>query len=109
MNPFTGVPRLCLLALCAIWLPYVAKAQGGLTDNRRMAADTAARTPQPLSLILLSAQPAPARTLLSPAGATTHYGFFCRQELKWDKALPVPVRFRVGSHEACDRLEGKIR
>lgn len=45
-----------------------------------------------------------------PAGAATaHYGFFCRQELKWDKKLPTQLRFRLGSHEACDRLEGKRR
>ncbi len=44
---------------------------------------------------------------LPPDLATKQFGFFCRQELKWDKKLPVPVRFRLGSQESCDRLEGK--
>ena len=33
--------------------------------------------------------------------------FFCRQELKLEKATGLPVRFRVGSLEQCKRLEGK--
>jgi hypothetical protein len=34
-------------------------------------------------------------------------GFFCRNELKMDKVLAVPVRFRLGSKEYVDRMEGK--
>lgn len=39
--------------------------------------------------------------------ATGHYGFFCRQELKADKKLPVPVRLRLGSMQMTDWLESK--
>lgn len=35
--------------------------------------------------------------------------FFCRQEYKLEKVLKVPIRFRVGSLEHCNRLEGKSR
>lgn len=35
-----------------------------------------------------------------------HLGFFCRQELKMQRAK-VPVTFRVGSMEQCNRLEQK--
>ena len=50
-----------------------------------------------------------ALVLLPKGAATAHYGFFCRQELKWDKALPFGLRFRAGSSADCDRLEGKRR
>ena len=39
--------------------------------------------------------------------ATSNYGFFCRQELKLDKKTVMPIRFRLGSMEECNRLEGK--
>lgn len=39
--------------------------------------------------------------------ATGHYGFFCRQELKADKKLLVPVRVRLGSMQMTDWLENK--
>lgn len=45
--------------------------------------------------------------LLAPDAATKDYGFFCRQELKGDKALPMPVRFRLGSMQQTDYLEQK--
>ncbi len=50
------------------------------------------------------AAPAP---LLEPNAATKCYGFFCRQELKGDKVLPVPVRMRLGSMQQNDWLEQK--
>ncbi|MGN6213372.1 hypothetical protein [Parafilimonas sp.] len=33
--------------------------------------------------------------------------FFCNKELQVQKAVGFPVKFRIGSVEYCDRLEGK--
>jgi hypothetical protein len=38
---------------------------------------------------------------------TCDYGFFCRQELKIEKATNFPIRFRLGSLEQCNYYEGK--
>ncbi len=55
---------------------------------------------------------APNLTLSAPVPAnfqTCNYGFFCRQELKFEKQTALPLRFRLGSVEQCDRLEGKTK
>ena len=44
---------------------------------------------------------------LSPAFYSMQLGFFCKQEIKFDKLTKIPFRFRLGSVEECDRLEGK--
>ena len=33
--------------------------------------------------------------------------FFCNKELQLQKAVGMPIKFRVGSVEYCDKLEGK--
>ena len=39
---------------------------------------------------------------------TQQFGFFCRQELKMQQAH-IPVMFRLGSVDECNRLEQKPR
>ena len=36
-----------------------------------------------------------------------HLGFFCKQEIKFQKFVKVPFKFRLGGVEDCDKLEGK--
>jgi hypothetical protein len=45
--------------------------------------------------------------LLAPNFYTSHLGFFCKQELKLNKAIKVPFKFRLGTVQQCDWLEGK--
>ncbi|MGV3764936.1 MAG: hypothetical protein ACO1NW_02370 [Chitinophagaceae bacterium] len=40
---------------------------------------------------------------------TRHWGFFCAQEWKMEKAIRFPVKMRLGSVEYVDRMEGKRR
>ncbi|UEG50651.1 hypothetical protein LK994_04090 [Ferruginibacter lapsinanis] len=52
-------------------------------------------------------------TLSVPVLAGNFYanqlGFFCKQEIKLEKITKIPFKFRLGSVESCDRLEGKFK
>ena len=38
---------------------------------------------------------------------TRHFGIMCQQELRFEKTTHIPLRFRLGSLEECNYLEGK--
>jgi hypothetical protein len=51
----------------------------------------------------------PFSATVSPALYVERFGFFCRQEWKLEKASGVAFRFRLGSLDYVNRLEGKYR
>lgn len=49
----------------------------------------------------------PVKSMIAPNHYANNLSFFCRQELKLEKATAVKFRFRLGSVEQTDFLEGK--
>ncbi len=48
-------------------------------------------------------------SIVSPDLYTRQFGFFCRKELQVEKLTNVKVRFRLGSIQQSDFLEGKTK
>lgn len=38
---------------------------------------------------------------------SSNLGFFCKKEIQLEKTTKLPFKFRLGSVQQCDRLEGK--
>ncbi len=47
--------------------------------------------------------------VISPAYYTERLGYFCKQEIRFEKTTGIPLRFRLGTVVDCDLLEGKYR
>lgn len=44
---------------------------------------------------------------VSPGFYAANLGFFCKQEIKFEKVMKIPFKFRLGSVQQCDWMEGK--
>lgn len=47
--------------------------------------------------------------MLSANYYTTNLGFFCKKELLVEKTVKFPIKFRLGSLQYCDAMEGKTK
>jgi hypothetical protein len=50
----------------------------------------------------------PSSFYITPDYAKEHFGFFCKKELLVEKYTKIPLRFRLGSVEQCNYLEGYL-
>mgnify|MGYP003538959807 FL=1 len=47
------------------------------------------------------------KEVVAPGFYVNNLGFFCKQEIKFQKTTNVPLKFRLGTLQYCDWMEGK--
>ena len=116
---FIVVPFLCLIAIISTAQKPVFKKHGILPEKSEWRdrvlpiqavqyTDFQSNT-SPYQNALLS-NPGlinPVQMLLPADFYVQNFGFFCKNEWKFEKTVHIPLRFRLGSLEYCNYLEGK--
>lgn len=87
---------IAVVLIVAEQLPAQSKANILLVDATKNKLP-AAITPQKINF------------LITPNYAAANFGFMCKKEWSIEKRTAIPFRFRVGSLENCNWLEGKQR
>jgi hypothetical protein len=98
-----------ILFFCMIFVSNAIFGQKSvISNNNYLLKHVAINTVQArIPAYLFKKDTTSAKPFLSPQFYSAHLGFFCKQEIKFDKITKIPFRFRLGSVDQCDRLEGK--
>lgn len=100
-----GMHKKCeILIFCTVFVAGAAFSQTDSVESRKNGGRLLSAR---IGNLLAAPRPAVISAPLPADGYMRTLGFFCRQEIKMDRIIPVNLRFRLGSVEQCDMLEGK--
>jgi hypothetical protein len=103
--------KLLFLFFCTIFVGSLAKGQNIIPKFNIPTFNTTpvySIKPQTFSLQLVNEKRNISPSMLvSPTFYCSNLAFFCRQEIKFEKITKIPFKFRLGSVQYVDYLEGK--
>ncbi len=103
--------KLLFLFFCTVFVGTLAKGQNIAPVFIAPTINNVAFyliKPQPFSLQLGKEKKVISPSMLvSPSFYCNNLAFFCKQELKFEKITKIPFKFRLGSVQYVDYLEGK--
>ena len=91
---------------------FVANAvfsQYSFLNNGKKPVGIFAAKPASTGFHFFSLQSTPQKVLppISANYYAANLGFFCKQEIKFEKVTKIPFKFRLGSVAEVDKMEGK--
>ena len=102
--------KVCGIILIIFFATLSCKAQQSDTSKSLIAKTYKYQFSRSLALNAITSSD---KNLLSPFTVipqnyyTQHFGIMCKKELAIEKATKIPLRFRIGSLQQCNYLEGK--
>jgi hypothetical protein len=84
--------QFCLFVNLLVLIAFTTKAQPPVFFTKQLKTDSSKVLRAPI---------------LSPNYYTESFGLMCKKELQLEKATKIPFRFRLGSLDYCNQLEGK--
>ena len=95
--------KVSFLVFCVLCFSYVCMAQGSAVISKPKTEMLQFFPHTPAFLPILPN----ALKVIPPSYYTDKWSFFCDKEWKFEKSTGVPFKFRLGSVEQTDYLEGK--
>jgi hypothetical protein len=81
--------------------------QAGLTQQKTTVTVSAAVASKKVNPAFSFIPSSYSLQVITPDYYTSNFGYFCKKELQLEKITKLPFKFRLGSVEQCDWLEGK--
>lgn len=103
--------KICGLIAIFLFSGFFLRAQSNNTTKELSAKATSAPTIKfPLAHAINLEKQVIGSKLISIVPQnyySQHFGIMCKKELQFEKTTKIPLRFRVGSLQQCNYLEGK--
>lgn len=96
--------KICkILFFCTVFVAKTVVAQENTPKVNAVKVFMKTYYAQPTYLLSVI----PPKNVISPNFYVKNLGFFCKQELKLEAVTGIPFKFRLGSVQYCDWMEGK--